>query len=255
MHEPVFRSVAPERLRLPISLQKRAARPGYKSNQVDASTFGGHPAHVGTVRSRLYSRNSQPVMPTRHLRFIQASTGLLLTGLLLLTGCQSCSTPDEKASAPVTPESEQAVEEDRGPRALATRYLDYAYRGALLSSDHPLNDSLTALTDGAIGGGQTITIIDTFHVETVQAVGDSGHAVRFRFPRSVEIESVSWTISAPVVDAQHTLRVRQNTVHDAPHVVGESAFKRHMTEVAPAAADSVLERTNARLERTGEPGV
>lgn len=52
----------------------------------------------------------------------------------------------------VTPRS---TESDLDPRAMATLYMCYAYLGALLRSDHPLNDSLSALMDGPVGGNRS----------------------------------------------------------------------------------------------------
>ena len=119
----------------------------------------------------------------------------------------------------------------------------------MLSSEHPLTDSLSALTAGPIGSG-TLTIIDTFSVEAVQDSGEGKHTVRVRFPRSVRIQSGSWTTSSPTVDAQRTLRIRQDEVVEGPHVVGWPAFQRHLREVAPAAADTVLERAGTKLGRS-----
>jgi hypothetical protein len=174
-------------------------------------------------------------------------------GLLLLAGCQSDDAPDKtdgaesESAPPMVVPTERSLDQSLSPRALATRYLRYAYRGALLSSDHPLNDSLALLMAGSVGG-RALTVIDTFYVESVQPT-DSGHTVRARFPRSVDIQSVSWETSAPVIDTRRTLHLRQNHVHEAPHVVGWPAFQRHLRDVAPAAADSVLPRMGTKLGR------
>lgn len=172
---------------------------------------------------------------------LRGSSALLLTGLLLLGGCESCSSTDDPPPAVST-------ERASGPRLLATDYLRYAYQGALLNSQHPLNDSLSALTAGAIGGGRTLTVVDTFYVTSVESSGDAEHTVRVRFPRSVDVQSVSWTTSTPTTDAERTIRIREGKVHEAPHVVGSSAFETHLREVAPAAADTVLEQTNKKLK-------
>lgn len=188
--------------------------------------------------------------PPMRARLIALGCGktVLLVGLLLLAGCQSCDAPEEDESAPLVAPTERGIGEQLDPRALATRYLRYAYEGALLSSDHPLNDSLSALAASPIGG-RGLTVIDTFSVESVQTVEDSGHVVEIQFPRSVRIQSVTWETSAPTIDERHSLRVYENKVHEAPHVVGWPAFQRHLRDVAPEAADSVLERTSSKLKR------
>ena len=182
-------------------------------------------------------------MPVR-LLCLRNGSKLLLAGLLLLAGCQSCTSTEETPPAVTT---EQSI----NPRALATDYLRYTYQGALLSSDHPLNDSLSALMTGAIGGS-TLTIIDTFSVESVEETGTSEHTVQVRFPRSVQIESGTWTLSAPATDTRRSIQIRGSEVYEAPYVAGWPAFQRHLRDVAPAAADTVLERAGAALNRTAE---
>ena len=167
---------------------------------------------------------------------------LLIVGLLLLAGCQSC-TSTEKTPPAVT------TEPTVNPRALATDYLRYTYQGALLSSDHPLNDSLSALMAGAIGGS-TLTIIDTFTVESVKETGTSEHTVQIRFPRSVQIESGTWSLSAPASDTRRSVRIRGTEVYEAPYVAGWPAFQRHLRDVAPTAADTVLKRAEAALTKS-----
>jgi hypothetical protein len=96
-------------------------------------------------------------------------------------------------------------------------------------------------------GGRTLTIIDTFAVESVEAAGEA-HTVRVRFPRSVQVQSVTWTTSAAPTDDERRLRIRGDKITEAPHVVGWPAFQRHLREVAPAAADTVLQRAAAKLK-------
>jgi len=184
-------------------------------------------------------------MPSSFHSSFQECSPLLLVGLLLLAGCQSCSSPDDPPSA-------VATEQTTDPRALATIYLRYAYRGALLSSAHPLNDSLSALTAGSMGG-QALTVIDTFAVDSVQT-NEAGYTVRVRFPRSVQVQSGTWTVSPPSVDTSPSLRIRQGEVYEGPHVVGWSAFQNHLQDVAPAAADTVLPQTATRLNLSTETG-
>jgi hypothetical protein len=193
--------------------------------------------------------------------FVRWSGSLALAGLLLLAGCQSDdSTENEDASStmketpPMVTPTDRPPGQQLSPRTLATRYLRYAYAGALLSSDHPLNDSLAALMSGSVGG-RRLTVIDTFSVESVQTISDSAHTVRARFPRSVQIQSVTWETSASTIDTFRTLRIRNHHVHEAPHVVGWPAFQRHLQGVAPAAADSVLPRMREKLKPSSETGV
>ncbi len=201
-------------------------------------------------------------MSDRFAQVIRASRRLALAGLLLVAGCQSNDSAEKEESAekketapPMVVPTEQSLDQQLGPRPLAARYLRYAYQGALLSSDHPLNDSLAALMAGAVGG-RTLTVVDTFYVESVQAAGDSGHTVRARFPHAVQIQSVTWETSAPTVDAHRSLHVRQNHLREAPHVVGWPAFQRHLQSVAPRAADTVLTRMRATFEEpASEAGV
>ena len=185
-------------------------------------------------------------MPVR-LLCLRNGSKLLLAGLLLLAGCQSCTSTEETPPA-VT--AEQTIP----PRSLATDYLRYAYQGALLSSDHPLNDSLSAIMAGAIGGS-TVTVIDTFSVESVENTGSSEHTIQVRFPRSVQIESGTWSISAPATDTRRPIRIRGDEVYEAPYVVGLPAFQRHLRDVAPAAADTVLERAETALRQPSETEV
>jgi len=194
-------------------------------------------------------------------RFAQNGGGAVLVALLLLlAGCQSDDNAEKedassvvKEAPPMAAPTDRSLDRDLSPRTLATRYLWYAYQGALLRSDHPLNDSLALLMAGEVGG-RALTVIDTFHVESVQTTGDSAHTVRVRFPRSVDVQSVTWTTSAPTVDAQQSVRIRQNHIHTGPHVVGWPAFQRHLQGVAPAAADSVLPRMREKL-KPSEAGV
>lgn len=192
-------------------------------------------------------------MSNQFLHLVRRGGGAVLVVVLLLAGCQSDDSEKKEKSPPMVAPTEQPSDQKLSPRTLATRYLRYAYRGALLSSDHPLNDSLAMLMAGSVGG-RALTIIDTFYVESVQTA-DSVHTVRTRFPRSVQIQSVTWATSPPTVDAQQSLRIRGNYIRKAPHVVGWPAFQTHLRDVAPEAADSVLTNIGNKLNRPPEAGV
>ena len=180
-------------------------------------------------------------MPPRFRRTRPIPFTSLLLGLLLLSGCQSCTTTDEPPPA-------ATAEQTPPPRTLAADYLRYAYQGALLSSDHPLNDSLSALMTGRISG-RTLTVIDTFMIESVE-VQEEPHTVHVRFPRSVQIQSATWATSPAATDEERRIRIRQAKVSAAPHVVGWPAFQHHLREVAPAAADTVLRQVAIKLKQS-----
>jgi hypothetical protein len=178
---------------------------------------------------------------------------LALLLLLTLTGCQSDSSEDDtETDAPGTPP--QAVSPrpttpapDLDPRALASRYMRYAYQGALLRSDHPLNDSLAVLMSTPVGG-QALTVIDTFEIASVEQVGDAEHTVQVQAPHAVRIKSVTWDTAPPVTNQSFTLRTSDGRLTDAPHVVGWPAFQRHIRSVAPDEAEAIIERMASELD-------
>ncbi len=187
-------------------------------------------------------------MPDSLPRLVRWSGGLVLAALLL-AGCQSNDADESNEtddSPPMVAPTERSLDQQVSPRTLARRYLRYAHHGALLSSDHPLSDSLAMLMAGAVGG-RTLTVVDTFRIASVQTTGDSVHTVRARFPRSVQIQSVTWETSSATVDATRSIRIRKNHVREAPHVVGWPAFQRHLRDVAPEAADTVLTRMRSQF--------
>jgi hypothetical protein len=94
-----------------------------------------------------------------------------------------------------------------------------------------------------------LTVIDTFMIDSVEAQGET-HTVHVRFPRSVQIQSVAWNTTPAATDAERHIRIQKNKIFKAPHVVGWPAFQRHLREVAPAAADTVLERTATKLRQS-----
>lgn len=176
-------------------------------------------------------------------------TVCVFIGLLFLAGCQSCSTDEQSPSPPPDAVTTRPAPETSGPHALASRFMHYAYQGAMLRSDHPLNDSLSALLEHPIGG-QEVTVIDTFHVQSADEVGDDQYTVQVQVPHAVTIKAVSWDTSSPVENESFELRTSKTKIRKAPHVVGWPAFQRHIRNVAPEDAETILSEVSSKLKKS-----
>jgi len=124
----------------------------------------------------------------------------------------------------------------------------------MLSSTHPLNDSLQALTSYS-GLGSQVMLVDTFSIESVRARSDSVYVAEVRFPRTLMISS-EWQASDPTVDVQRTLRIQSSKVADAPRIVGWSALQTHIQEVRSEQAQTTIQRIRDQFEQLRKkPGV
>lgn len=185
------------------------------------------------------------------LRHFRSALCALACLALLLGGCEGSENP------PDDPEPADSMSTSSVPtevQSLAQRFLEYSHRGAMLSSTHPLNDSLQALTSYS-GLGNQVMLVDTFSIESVRARSDSVYVAKVRFPRTLMISS-EWQASDPAVDVQRTLRIQSSKVADAPRIVGWSALQAHIQEVRPEQAQTTVQRIRDQFEQLRKkPGV
>ena len=190
---------------------------------------------------------ASPQPPRRHFR---AALCALACFALLLAGCGQ-DLPDD-GSEPADSTSTAAVPPE--VRALTQRFLEYSYRGAMLSSTHPLSDSLQALT-GYSGLDSEVMLVDTFSVDSVRAHSDSGFVAEVRFPRALMVSS-EWQTSNPAVNVQRTLRIQSLKVASAPRIVGWAALREHIRDVRPDQAQATTQRIQKQFKQLRErPGV
>lgn len=191
----------------------------------------------------------QPLLmtsPQRPLRQSHAAFCALTCAALLLAGCGE-DLPDD-GSEPADSTSTAFVPTE--VQTLTQRFLEYSYRGAMLSSTHPLNDSLQALTSYS-GLGSEVMLVDTFSVDSIRAHGDSMFVAEVRFPQALTVSS-EWQTSNPAVNVQRTLRIQALKVASAPRIVGWTALQDHIRNVRPENAQETVQRLRKRFEQLKE---
>lgn len=192
---------------------------------------------------------ASPQPPRRHFR---AALCALACFALLLVGCGKSYDPPNNSSNSADSTSTAAVPPE--VQTLTQRFLEYSYRGAMLSSTHPLNDSLQALTSYS-GLGSEVMLVDTFSVDSVRAHSDSGFVAEVRFPRALMVSS-EWQTSNPAVNVQRTLRIQSLKVASAPRIVGWAALREHIRDVRPDQAQATTQRIQKQFKQLRErPGV
>lgn len=185
------------------------------------------------------------VSPQRPIRHFRSALCVLACFAFLLAGCGSSNSDDPNDSTPTDSTSTSSATAEA--RTLAQRFLRYAYRGAMLSSTHPLNDSLQTLTSYS-GLGSQVMLVDTFSVESVRTRNDSVFVAEVRFPRTLMVSS-EWQASDPAVDVQRTLRIQSSKVASAPRIVGWTALQAHIQDVRPDQARATIQRLRKQFEQ------
>jgi hypothetical protein len=177
---------------------------------------------------------------SRHFRSALCALACLA---LLLVGCEESDAPPPPDPADSTSASSVHPE----IQTLAQRFLRYSYRGAMLSSSHPLNDSLQAFTSYS-GLGSEVMLVDTFSVESVRSRNDSVFVAQVRFPHALMISS-DWQASDPAVDVQRSLQIQSSMVTSAPRTVGWPALRAHILDIRPEKGQATVQRIQERFEQ------
>jgi hypothetical protein len=147
---------------------------------------------------------------------------VLALGLAVtLVGCGNADSDVSPEPTMITKEAEPEPE----PTTVAQKFVGLSYKGALLRSDHPLNDSLFAYLKGP-WVGESITVADTVYIESTTAASDTGYTATVEMPRAVRV--TPWSVSQLGTNVMRSVEVRNGSVVSGPHVVGWPAFRDHV---------------------------
>jgi hypothetical protein len=180
---------------------------------------------------------------------------LIVLPLLLTPGCgnESGEGPPERDTLTTNGPADSMAAVGGAARTLAARYLGYSYQGASLRSTHPLNDSLFALRTGE-GTGSPVVLIDTFRIASSAVTHrDSGHVVQVEVPHAMQV-SKTWHLSDAAALRPFTVHIRNDSVTQAPRLVGWPALQRHIRRVEPDSGDAIVERLHTEWADTTGAG-
>lgn len=180
---------------------------------------------------------------SRFNRALSLAGVVTVMAVLVLSGCGSDSTEE-------TGDNPTAGARTSEARSMAGRFLRYSYEGAILSSTHPLNDSISALVRHP-APGKYVTLVDTFVVESAEVTSDTTAMVSATFPHAIKVSS-DWRTKEPQVDAQRTLRLGPDRILEGPRIVGWKALEAHILEVVSDSGDAVVKRIQNRFRRVTE---
>jgi hypothetical protein len=147
--------------------------------------------------------------------------GLVVALLVPLVGCGDGDADINTEPTMITKE----MDPEPQPTTVAQKFVSLSYQGALLQSNHPLNDSLFTYLEGP-WVGESITVADTVLIESTTAESDTGYTATVEMPKAVSV--TPWSVSQLGTNVMRTVEVRGGKVVSGPHVVGWPAFREHV---------------------------